>query len=272
MKTLQQHTLIYDRDCPMCRMYSDGFIKTKMLDQNGRLAFSEITEQQKDLIDFQRAKNEIALVDTQNKKVIYGLESLLVIIGHSFPFATKFARLNPFYWVLQRLYKFISYNRKQIIPSKNDLEINSCVPSFNLKYRILYIVFVYFFSAIVLAYYNAKLFPEFTNHFELKFFICLMQIVWQTVFLGAFLKDKFWDYLGNMMTVSLIGTFLLLPTLFFNFSQIFYFVYFGIVIFIMFWEHFRRCSILKLGILPTISWLIFRITFGGLLLLIVSYY
>jgi hypothetical protein len=89
-----------------------------MLDKNGREAFSEITSETKNKIDIHRSKNEIALIDTKNNRVIYGLESLLTIIGNSFPILEKFARIKPFHWFFQRLYKFVSYNRKQIIPSE----------------------------------------------------------------------------------------------------------------------------------------------------------
>ena len=270
MKTLQNHILIYDNDCPMCNIYSKGFIKTGMLDENGREAFSEISQETKNIIDFHRSKNEIALIDTKENKVIYGLESLLTIIGNSFPNLEKIARIRPFHWFFERLYKFVSYNRKQIIPSEKVLTETNCVPDFNLKYRVFYIAFVLLFSTFILGIYNQKLFPFFKENFQLEFFICSMQIVWQSVFMGFYLKEEFWDYLGNMMTVSLMGTLLLIPTLFFNLKPIFYFIYFGIVVFIMFMEHMRRCRILKIGILPTISWMIFRITFGAILLYIVS--
>ncbi|MCD9855631.1 DUF393 domain-containing protein [Epilithonimonas sp. JDS] len=115
MKTLQNHILIYDNDCPMCNVYSKGFIKSGMLDENGREAFSEISPEIKNKIDFHRSKNEIALINTKENKVIYGLESLLTIIGNSFPTLEKIAITKPLYWFFQRLYKFVSYNRKQII-------------------------------------------------------------------------------------------------------------------------------------------------------------
>jgi len=241
-----------------------------MLDENGREAFSEINLEIRNQIDFHRSKNEIALIDTQNNQVVYGLESLLTIIGNSFPILEKFARIKPFHLFFRKLYKFVSFNRKQIIPSAKDLTKNNCVPDFNLKYRLLYIAFVLIFSAYVLGFYNQRLFPDFKNNFGLEFFICCMQILWQGVFMGIYLKERIWDYLGNMMTVSLLGTLLLVPTLLFDFNRIFYFIYFGIVVFIMFLEHLRRCRILKFGIIPTISWMLFRITFGAILLYIVS--
>ena len=270
MKNLKNHTLLYDKDCPMCEVYSNAFIKCGMLEKDGRENFSDMSEKNEMNIDYERAKNEIALINQNNNEVSYGLDSLLVIIGNSFPLLEKVGRLKPVYWFFKKFYSFISYNRKVIVPSSKLNTAKSCVPSFNLKYRLLYIGFVLLFSTLILGFYNEKLFPFFHNNFELEFFICCMQIVWQSLFLSFYLKEKVWDYLGNMMTVSLLGTLLLIPILFFKFDQIFYFIYFGMVVFIMFLEHFRRCEILRIGIIPTISWMLFRIIFGAILLFIVS--
>lgn len=260
MKTLNNHTLIYDNECPMCNIYSKGFTKFGMLDADGREAFTEISDRNKNLVDFNRAKNEIALVDHENNKVIYGLDSLLLIIGNSFPLLEKIARIQPLYWFFKKLYSFVSYNRKQIIPSKKDNTEQSCVPDFNLKYRLSYITFVALFSAYILSIYSDRLGVNLTPNFLRELAVCLGQILWQALFLKAYLKDKIWDYLGNMMTVSLIGTLLLIPALLTSFAPPFYLIYFGIVVFIMFLEHLRRCRILKLNMLPTISWILFRLT------------
>lgn len=260
MRTLKNHTLIYDNECPMCSIYSNGFIKSGMLDESGREAFTELGFRNKSLIDFNRAKNEIALIDHEKNKVIYGLDSLLLIIGNSFPDLEKIVRIKPLYWISKKLYSFVSYNRKQIIPSKKDHAEEACVPDFSVKYRIAYMSFVVIFSAYILSVFSTKSGLGLSQNFWREFAICLGQIIWQTLFLKTCLKDKVWNYLGNMMTVSLIGTLLLIPALFLNLSSVFSIIYFGIVLFIMFLEHIRRCRILQLSFLPTLSWIIFRTT------------
>ena len=52
MKTLKNHILIYDKDCPMCAVYSSAFIGSGMLDKNGREAFCEISLEDKNLLDY----------------------------------------------------------------------------------------------------------------------------------------------------------------------------------------------------------------------------
>jgi hypothetical protein len=238
-----------------------------MLDEDGREAFTKMSLKNKDLIDFNRAKNEIALVDHSKNEVVYGLDSLLLIIGNSFPLLAKVAGTKPLYWFFKKLYSFVSYNRKQIIPSKKDYTEQSCVPDFNLKYRIAYISFVVIFSAYTLSEFSGKLNLNLEKNFLRELAVCLGQILWQTIFLKKYVKGKIWDYLGNMMTVSLIGTLLLIPVLTTNFTSVFYMIYFGIVVLIMFLEHIRRCRILKLNFLPTISWILFRITALAIIIL-----
>ena len=118
MKTLKNQTLLYDEDCPLCSLYTTGFIKANMLDENGKKAFVNLTEAEQEIIDLDRAKNEIALVNTLDKTVLYGMDSLLRILGHSFPWIEKLGHFKPVNYFLRKLYKLISYNRKVIIPSK----------------------------------------------------------------------------------------------------------------------------------------------------------
>lgn len=265
MKTLKNHTLVYDNECPMCNLYSKGFMAAGMLDQHGREAFTELNVETKSRIDFNRAKNEIALVDHDRNRVTYGLESLLLIIGNSFPVLEKTARIKPLYWLFKKLYSFVSYNRKQIIPSKNDYGTDACNPDFNLKYRLAYLIFVAVFSGFILSLFSEKL--GLSRNFFREAGICIGQILWQTVFLKAYLKEKLWDYLGNMITVSLIGTILLIPGVFLNLNTMAAFIYFGIVVTVMFLEHIRRSRILGLNLLPTLSWVLFRLVALAVLIL-----
>ena len=131
MKTLEQQTLLYDKDCPLCQVYTSGFIKTGMLDKNGRKPFSTISTEEQTYIDINRASNEIALVDTKNKTVIYGIDSLLKVLGYRFPIIEKIGHTKPVKFLLKKLYSFISYNRKVIIPSpENKSKALQCFTKF----------------------------------------------------------------------------------------------------------------------------------------------
>ena len=73
MKTLQNHIILFDDECPMCQVYTKAFVKTGMLPENGRTSYQQIPESICPLVDRQRAANEIAMVNTENGEVTLSL-------------------------------------------------------------------------------------------------------------------------------------------------------------------------------------------------------
>lgn len=262
MKTLENHTLLYDNDCPLCKVYTDGFIKTKMLDINGRKPFSQINHEELNYIDIQRATNEIALIDTKNKTVIYGIDSLLRVIGYSFPMIESIGNFKPIKFFLKKLYSFISYNRKVIIPSKSKNKIQ-CVPNFNLLYRLIYIIFATIITTMVLFKFSNSITILPKSTIQREFILAFGQIIFQSLFLLRLDTKAMINYAGNLMTVSLMGSIILIPLLILNsfivFSELILLIYFGITILLMFLEHSRRVSLLQVPIYLSYTWVLFRI-------------
>ena len=271
MKTLNGHKLLVDADCPMCRMYGKGFEKAGWVDQETYSPYQHFSISDESPIDMDKARNEIALFDTRHNEVRYGIDALGYIFTHRFPALSPVLTWRPVDFFLRKLYKFISFNRKVIAPSETKAGVKACVPDVNIKYRLLYILLVVIASSTVLYYYsqpiNAVL--GWQNHLGRELLICAGQILWQTVFLFRLLKDKLLEYLGNMMTVSMIGTLLLLPMLMIkDLWPSYYLIYFMAVVSFMLWEHARRSKILKIGFWPTISWLVYRIFALALIMLL----
>lgn len=271
METLNSHKLLVDADCPMCRMYGKGFEKAGWVDKGTYSPYQNFSVSADVPIDMNKARNEIALVDTEHKVVRYGIDALKHIITNRFPVLSPVLALKPVDFFLRKLYKFISFNRKVIAPSAMKEGVEACVPDLNVKYRWFYIAFVATLSSIVLYQYTQPInhVVGWQNHLGREFMICAGQILWQTVFLNGLLKKKLLDYLGNMMTVSMIGTLLLLPMLLIKEIWTFYYlVYFMGVLSFMLWEHIRRSKILKIGYWPTISWMIYRVVALGIIVLL----
>lgn len=264
MKTLQNQTLLYDEDCPLCSLYTTGFIKANMLDENGKKPFVNLTPEEQQIIDLDRAKNEIALVNTVDNTVLYGIDSLLRILGHSFPWIEKVGHFTPVNYFLRKLYKLISYNRKVIIPGKelpaHELQ---CVPDFNVKYRLFYIVLALLFTANILFKY-AQLLPFLAkNNFVIELLLALGQIGFQWLFVQNINRQKQLNYIGNLMTVSVIGSLALVPMILINHyfycpTYLIYF-WFGATAAGMFWDHHRRIKILELPKKLSFSWILYRV-------------
>ena len=271
MKTLKNHLILYDAECPMCNLYTHAFTTTGMLDPQGRAPYQDMPEFACPLVDRQRAVDEIALIDKTTGEVRYGIDSLFAVIGTSFPLFSPLFRWPPFHWAMRKLYAFISYNRKVIIPAPGG-DSHSVQPSFKLHYRIAYLLFTAMVVGGVLTAY-AKLLAAWVppgNAYR-EYGICSSQILFQGAVITAITRgnrsaialNKCWDYLGNMMTISLAGALLLLPMLaaaaLIHLSPLVPTLYFLLVVALMLLEHIRRTRLLDLDSTLTLSWVLYRI-------------
>ena len=263
MKTLNNHIILYDADCPMCKLYTNQFVKSGMLGADGRAPYQQMPETVCPYVDRQRAVNEIALVNTQTGEVEYGVKSLFKVIAHSFPVFGRLFTFQPFIWLMGKAYGFVSYNRRVIAPSAADNH-TTLDPSFSLKHRIAYLLFTWLMVGFILTHY-ANLLTAFIPLGKAwrEYAICGGQILFQGIVVNFYAPKKPWDYLGNMMTISFAGALLLTPLIllahFVHLWPVVYPLYFMAVAGLMFLEHIRRTKLMKLGWLLTITWVIYRI-------------
>ena len=272
MKALQNHLILFDAECPMCRAYTKAFVQTGMLDHNCRAAYQEAQHVLCPLLDRQRAANEIALVDLKSGEVTYGIRSLFKIFGNAWPLFKPLFAFSPFVWIMSKTYAFISYNRRVIIPPQSLISDNTIQPSFKLHYRIAYLLVTWLATGYILTAYAHLLvgLVPLGNPFR-EYLICGAQIVFQGVVIYIFAKDKLWSYLGNMMTISCAGSLLLLVPLAsshcFTAGPVLFTCCFMAVAGLMLAEHIRRTQLLKLGWVMTVSWVLYRLFVLGMILI-----
>ncbi len=208
MKTLKNHTLIYDKDCPMCCAYTSAFIKTGVLDNQGREPYNQKLFPDNSNFDPHKAQNEIALINHETGKVQYGIDSMFTVIGHAAPILKPLFRFKPFKWIMKKVYSFISYNRKVIAPPPKDPIDIQCAPDVNLKYRWLYITFVTLLAGFI-SVIGVKLDGHKAYFSDLSLELGVLIIIAFRLALQALMvnasghKNKLLDYLGNLMTVNL---------------------------------------------------------------------
>lgn len=264
MKTLHNHIILYDAECPMCNLYTGAFVRNGLLDADGREAYQQYAGTACPNLDWQRAVNEIALVNQDTGEVTYGVESLLKVCGNAVPLLGPLFRWKPFLWFAAKAYAFISYNRRVIVPAPVSENQFAYQPSFNLKYRVAWLVFSWVVTSCILACYTDLLTAFLVKStYWREFAICGGQILFQAAVVFSYKKQKAWDYLGNMMTISLAGAMVLLPCLvlcvWLNLGWLTCSFCFMLTVFLMFLEHLRRCKLLRVGYLMTITWILYRI-------------
>jgi hypothetical protein len=245
-------------------MYTKAFVKTGMLDDTGRSSYQNAPAAVCPVIDKQRAVNEIALVNLQNGEVTYGIESLFKIIGNAFPLFGPLFSFRPFIWLMSKVYAFIAYNRRVIVPAGKMGDGYIFQPTFKIHYRIAYLFFTWFCTGYILTVYAHLLVGMVPLGNPLReYMICGGQIIFQGIIISAFAREKLWNYLGNMMTISFGGSLLLLIPLaishWFTFSPLFFTLCFMGVAGLMFLEHIRRTKLLSVGWILTATWVLYRL-------------
>jgi predicted DCC family thiol-disulfide oxidoreductase YuxK len=263
MKTLTDHVILYDNECPMCDLYTSAFVKTGMLPENGRVGFTDANEIIKtQAVDRNRACDEIALINVKDGSVVYGVASLMTILQNRFPILRHLFRIHAFKFFAAKAYAFVSYNRKVIIPGKDISNTNACRPGFNVRYRLIYLCITWLITSFVLANFTNLLVPLIpAGNFYREFLICGGQIIFQGVVVSILDRQRAWEYLGNLMTISFAGALLL--TMVFPFQAILTPLVaagiFAAVVSFMFLEHMRRVKLLRLPWIMTLSWVMYRV-------------
>lgn len=261
---IKNKKLLIDADCPMCRLYGKGFEKLQLIDSETATPYQSSAERYCWSVNLDRAKSEIAFVDTKTNKTVYGIDAFIEIISQHSTRLNRVLYFPPIHWFMLKLYRFISFNRKVIASSDSHTSGLNCTPAVHKTYRWTYILSTALFTGLILSIFGSRLSHAvgFTYFPMLEFAICFGQIIWQGVAAKAFYPDKFLDYLGNMSTVSLLGALLLIPALLIHsltgLGALYLIIAFGLVVLIMFQTHLSRCKKLEISNWMTFSWIGYR--------------
>jgi hypothetical protein len=211
--------LLYDDYCPLCTWYSGLFVKSGLLKAGNRVAFSKADLSVLTAIDIEKGKDEIPLFDPATQQTLYGIDSLLEILGQRFLFIKKAGNNRPVKWLLQKLYKFVSYNRKVIVARKCGSGTFDCSPVFNVFYRTVFIFAFLIFNTFMLlplhdhvfsylSFYHLSSSQLQAGHFAL---------VGTNFFLAAFLKKRTAiEFLGQVTVLSVVNILLLTTVMLLN--------------------------------------------------------
>ncbi len=245
--TRSSRVLVYDDKCPLCAAYTKGFVRSGLLPREGRVPFSNVPLSILNEIDFEKSKDEIPLYDIESKKLWYGIDALLEILGDRFPWVKKAGNLQTIKWFLKKLYKLISYNRKVIVATKCGPGAIDCAPQFSFFYRILFMFgFLVFNTLMLFPIHNnvlslTSLYDKSSNELQ----IAHLTLVGMNLLLATTLnRYKAVEYLGQVNMLALMTILLMIPLIIFNriVHSINYFtiIYLVLVTIFIIWEYFRR--------------------------------
>lgn len=217
---MKNKILVYDDNCPLCTWYSGLFVKYGFLNAEGRKPFSTLDDKLLAKIDFDKSRNEIPLLDTSTHKVVYGIDALLEVLDQKIPFIKATGNFAPLKWILKKVYKLVSFNRKVIVAKKCGPSTIDCSPDYNFLYRFIFMTVCLVFNTLMLypihnnlfsklSYYHLELYELQAAHFAFVIINCLLAF--------SFSKTKGYEYLGQVNMLALSVILLLTPLMIFQF-------------------------------------------------------
>ncbi len=120
-------TFLYDDCCPLCRTYTATFSALGWAD---RAAFSGIDTTTLDALDMDVARHHIPLHDPATGATHYGLDGILGVVRAEAPRLGAIGSHDALRPLLDRLYWFITYNRRHIVAAPPPAEGVDCAPDF----------------------------------------------------------------------------------------------------------------------------------------------
>ena len=137
VETTTKPVFLYDDGCPLCRGYTKTFTTLGWAE---RAPFSKIGEDTMAALDMDKARHHIPLTDAMGE-TRYGLDGILDVVGDAVPILGKIGRAAPVRAVLNRLYWFITYNRRHIVAAAPPAEGVDCAPDFKPEPVAAYLTF-----------------------------------------------------------------------------------------------------------------------------------
>ncbi len=211
MKTTNK-ILLYDDYCPLCSWYSGLFVKFHLLKPGNRVGFSNADHSILAAIDIARGKDEIPLFDPSTQQTLYGIDSLLELLGQKFSCVKTIGNRRAINWLLRKFYKLISYNRKVIVARQCAPGSFDCSPAYNAFYRSVFLFTFLVVNSIMLLPLHGHLFSRLSfyhlNSWELQ--------AGHLVFVGVNCASAFFlnkrmaiEYLGQINMLGLVCIFFL---------------------------------------------------------------
>ena len=209
---LNDKVIIYDDNCPMCKLYTYWFVAWGFLKPENRIGFATASAEITSHVDLDRGRHEIPLYDRSTHQTIYGLSAMTFILASRWTWLKPIFNSRPFWWLFHPLYQIITYNRRVIAGCKHCCGFD-CAPDLNRFYRSVYLGLA---SCFVLAVglglsLAASLFG--TAGLAMMLGLAVVGLTIGTITRIAAGSLAGWNYAGNFLTTLVIVAACLVPGL-----------------------------------------------------------
>ncbi|GAB5523689.1 MAG: hypothetical protein Roseis2KO_15610 [Roseivirga sp.] len=219
METLANKWIIYDGNCGLCLNSKKWLTRLGIIPEGKCLNYHLLDESLSAKIDQEHFRYEMALVDDQSDKTLYGLEGILEVFGAKVGLVKGIKPGSVLFTLLNFVYHTISYNRYFLFPRKSRFACE-CDPPFVMKYFQRWMVLGIMIAMVVSALFGAFVAPLFekTSIDMAGEMLLIVGAGWglQLLFSGLLMTlDQKRDYWRHLVLIMVTGVLILLPGMLF---------------------------------------------------------
>ena len=257
MDTPDRKVIVYDDNCPMCAVYTAGFVRWGVLARENRVGFTQLDRlpapEVANRLDPFRSRHEIPLVDLGGGPTLYGVDAMVYLLRQRVPLVGHLARVKPLHRCFRFLYSLVSYNRRILVPTRKRGAGFDCSPDFHLGYRVAFIAGALVLTSLITCAFGqstAAYWP--VDNPGVKTLLTGATAWAVPALLALIFAKKAVDYLGHLTTVVILGALLLLPSIGLSALTVYHHPAVPALSALastvtMGWQHFRRVGHLELS-------------------------
>lgn len=133
-------SVIYDGACTLCIRSKNTLLALGLAEKDSVWAYQEMPDEYLNQVDYERFRNEMALIDLEGGDTLYGPEAISFLLSKNNWLLRFLFSIGPFYQLFSFIYKIIAFNRTAImVPRLKKVRCASCEPDSPAEYRWLWI-------------------------------------------------------------------------------------------------------------------------------------
>jgi predicted DCC family thiol-disulfide oxidoreductase YuxK len=258
MKTTGE-VVVYDAACKVCTGLKNTMVFLQILNEKNCRAFQDLPENQKVMINPDRFRNEMALIE--DEKILYGPTAIAKIFSSRFIILRILLKNKFFFSLFTFLYRIVAFNRYIIATPRNSV-VCDCFPDNVKKYRIAYIIITYSLAIILTALAGISFHRIFGFSAGVAALYALLIVgsgwIIQLIIALLVMDERKFEYAGHVGSIMVAGLLVLVPAMIIVLCGVenLFIPLTGTIIssFLMLNMHIKRTRFMHLSQWWTVSW------------------
>ena len=214
MNVLKSKLVVYDSACPLCAGLRTQALRWNIISEEDCVSYAGLPAQYSAAVDPERFRNEMALVDRNGGRTLYGSEGLASVFSVRYPLLEPLFAMPSFRSLFRALYGVVAPNRYVLSTPRVDTAACACLAAGSRRDRLRYIGPGLLFSLAMTVLFAVAVRTLLPGH-DWPVVVAAIALGW-VVYMAvaaAVLRRIYMEFAAHMVSVMWRGTIVLTPVI-----------------------------------------------------------